>query len=380
VIAERRALLEELHGWEAPDGVLSVYFEIDPGDRGEGWRIDLSHRLRDLVEENSGSPHRKLVAGAADRVLARFPKAAAHPSGRAQAGLVELGEEGRERWQSFQLPLGRTAVSMGPRPSLRPLAALLERGGIHPVLAVSAERTVGWIWEDGDLRHFEDWDSELEIVPGHERKAHTVHDPASGQATSSSGRDQYGQHLEANRQRFLHEAGRRVAAAAASRDWHEPLIIGESLYVEEAAEGLTQPVEAHLIKGHNVINEPEGRLQERVDVAMAEIRLGRERAAAERAIDAAMASKGNGEVGVNATGTALAEARVEELVYDMDASVEVDELGPGATAVADGWQGDDGVELMVALAIETSAAITPVEDAAAAMLTEHGGVAALLRY
>jgi hypothetical protein len=380
VIAERRALLEEMHGWEAPDGILSVYFEIDPGDRGDGWWIDLKQRLHDLVEENGELPRGRLVVDAVERVLARFPRDAAHPSGRAQAGMLELGGEGRERWQSFQVPLGSTFVGVGRRPCLRPLAVLLERGGIHPVLAVSAERTVGWIWEDGDLRHFEDWDSELEIVPGHERKAHTVHDPASGQATSSSGRDQYGQHLEANRQRFLHEAGRRVAAAAASGAWHEPLIIGESPYVEEAAEGLNQPVEAHLIKGHNVINEPEGRLQERVDVAIAEIRLGRERAAAERAIDAAMASEGNGEVGVNATGAALAEARVEELVYDMDASVEVDELGPEATAVADGWQGDDGVELMVALAIETSAAITPVEDAAAAVLTEHGGVAALLRY
>jgi stalled ribosome rescue protein Dom34 len=35
---------------------------------------------------------------------------------------------------------------------------------------------------------------------------------------------------------------------------------------------------------------------------------------------------------------------------------------------------------MVTLAIETSASITPVENEAAAMLGEHGGVAALLRY
>jgi hypothetical protein len=294
--------------------------------------------------------------------------------------MLELGGDGRERWQSFQVPLGSTFAGVGRRPCLRPLAALLERGGVHPVLVVSAERTVGWIWEDGDLRRFEDWDAELEIVPGHERKAHGAHDPAHGRGTSSSGRDQYGQHLEANRQRFLHEAGRKVAAAAASDDWHEPLIVGESPYVEEAAEGLTQAPEAHLIKGHNVINEPEGRLQERLDAAIAEIRRGRERATAERVVDAAMASEGNGEVGVNATGAALAEARVEQLVYDVDADVDVEELGPEATAVADGWQGDDGVELMVALAIETSAAITPVEDAAAAVLNPHGGVAALLRY
>jgi hypothetical protein len=380
VIAERRALLEELHGWKSPDGVLSVYFEIDPGDRGAGWWIALKHRLHDVVEQNREGPHRQLVADAAKRVLARFPRDAAHRSGRAQAGMLELGGEGRERWQSFQVPLGSTFVSFGRRPCLRPLAVLLERGGVHPALAVSAERTVGWIWEDGDLRHYPEWDSELEIVPGHERKAHGAHDPAHGQGTSSSGKDQYGQHLEANRQRFLHEAGRKVAAAAASGDWHEPLIIGESPYVEEAAEGLTQPVEAHLIKGHNVINEPEGRLQERIDAAIAEIRRGRERATAERVVDAAMASEGNGEVGVNATGTALAEARVEQLVYDVDADVDVEELGPEATAAADGWQGDDGVELMVALAIETSAAITPVEDAAAAVLNPHGGVAALLRY
>jgi Bacterial archaeo-eukaryotic release factor family 5 len=380
VIAERRALLEELHGWDPPDGVLSVFFEIDPGDRGDGWWIDLSRRLRTLVEENGDLPDKRLALDAVQRVLARFPRDAAHPSGRAQIGIVELGGEGRERWQSFQIPLGRTIATLGPRPYLRPLAALLERGGVHPLLAVSAERTAGWIWEDGDLRHLPEWDAELEIVPGHERKAPAVHDPAHGQGPSSSGKDQFGQKLEANRQRFLHEAGRKVAAAAASGDWHEPLIIGESPYVEEAAEALTQPLDAHPIKGHNVINEPEGRLQERLDAAIAEIRRERERAAAERAVDAAMAPAGNGEVGVNATGTALAEARVDELVYDVDAAVGVEDLGPEAIAVADGWQGDDGVELMVTLAIETSAAITPVDDEAAAMLGEHGGVAALLRY
>ena len=37
-------------------------------------------------------------------------------------------------------------------------------------------------------------------------------------------------------------------------------------------------------------------------------------------------------------------------------------------------------ELMVERAIQTSAAVTPVEGDAAAELAEHGGVAALLRY
>ena len=31
--------------WEPDGGVASVYFEIDPGDRGEGWRIALKDEL-----------------------------------------------------------------------------------------------------------------------------------------------------------------------------------------------------------------------------------------------------------------------------------------------------------------------------------------------
>jgi stalled ribosome rescue protein Dom34 len=37
-------------------------------------------------------------------------------------------------------------------------------------------------------------------------------------------------------------------------------------------------------------------------------------------------------------------------------------------------------ERMIELALNTSAAVTPVEGAAAERLGEHGGVAALLRY
>src|ERR671933_581267 len=65
-------LVRELSEWEPQGGVVSIYFEIDPGDRGEGWRIALREELDNMAE------------AVAERVLRRYPEGRPHPSGRTQ--------------------------------------------------------------------------------------------------------------------------------------------------------------------------------------------------------------------------------------------------------------------------------------------------------
>jgi hypothetical protein len=352
-----RELLEELHGWRPQRGVLSVCFEIDPADRSEGWRTALRERLKHVAE--AGGAERAALKATAERVLDRFPGDSGHPAGRTRVGFLEIGEKGgAERWSAYQLPLGEPVAEAGERPLLRPLLQLLARGGRHRILLVSSERVVGWEWVHGDLRRFPEWDSDMGIVPGAERKAPAMADPARAQGVSSSGRDQFGQRLEANRERFLHEVGARISAAGPGFD--PPIVLGEAPHVDAVLEGVRPPGSVHALEGQNLINEREERLAGRLEEVVAELNGARHDALVERAIGAVMASDGNGTAGVGAVEAALGEGRVEHLVYD--SALDAD------------------VERMIASAFDTSASITPVRGRQAAMLAPHEGVAAILRY
>src|SRR5918997_1239198 len=101
-------LVRELSEWEPEGGVVSVYFEIEPGDRGEGWRIALKDALADVPDD------------VAERVLARYPEGRPHPSGRSQIGFLEVGGD-REAWSSAQVRVGDVRAMHAPRPCLTPL-------------------------------------------------------------------------------------------------------------------------------------------------------------------------------------------------------------------------------------------------------------------
>jgi hypothetical protein len=352
-----REQLEQLRAWRSPQGVLSVCFEIDPADRSEGWRTALRERLKSLAERRG--PDRAAVRATAERVLERFPGESRHPPGRTQVGFLEIAEKGgAERWSAYQLPLDEPVAEIGERPMLRPLLQLLGSGGRHRILLVSSERVVGWQWIHGELRRFPEWDSDMGIVPGPERKAPSMADPARAQSVSSSGRDQYGQRLEANRERFLHEVGTRISAAGAGLD--PPIVLGESPYVEAVLGGVRPPGSVHALEGQNLINEPEDRLAKRLKEVVAELNGARHEALVERAIAVAMASNGNGTAGIDAVQAALEEGRVAHVVYD--SALDAD------------------VERLIALALDSSASITPVRGRQAARLAPHEGAAAILRY
>ena len=91
-------------GWAPEGGVVSVYVEIDPADRSEGWRIDLKNKLAGVDR------------GGGERVFARFPPDSPLPRGRTQVGFVELGGARREIWRGFQIASGETTVAQGDLP------------------------------------------------------------------------------------------------------------------------------------------------------------------------------------------------------------------------------------------------------------------------
>jgi hypothetical protein len=374
VRAPGKDALPELLRWEPAHGVVSVYVDRPPADRGEGWRIELRNGLAVAVERAREEGDRdawKALEATAKRIFERLE--AAHPEGRTQIAFVEVSTKpAREEWFAVQMPIDETEVVHDARPALRPLLAILDDGAPRGVAAVSSERIRLLRWELGMLEELEDWDLEIFSLDWRERRAQRPSDPARVQGAKASGRDQFDQRLEHNRDRFLHEAGRLAAHEVRQRGSGELLAVGDAPHVREFAEGARDGIELVAIDTANLISAPAHEIADRLQDLIAKRNRAREVELVERIKDQAHGGV-RGALGIEETFQALTEGRVEHLVFDAAIRRPV----PESVAAGDGLPLG---ERMVELALATSARVTPVEGEAAEALGEAEGVGALLRY
>jgi hypothetical protein len=361
-----RLSIEELLDWRPEYGVLTVCVAVDPGDRSEGWLIELRNQLDAAVEAgDDGHDRGRALRAAAQRVLDRFDEEEL-PSGRTQIGFLEAAEKrGRDIWTAAQIADFTTNASYGSRPRLSELLELLDQGASLGTVAVSSERIHLYQWQLGELELVQDWEAELYMLDWRERKAEKPGDPAHTQGAASSGRDQYDQRLEHNRARFLKEVGRLIANEARERSWRRVIAFGDPEHVRELDEGAEKGTEVELAEEVDLINEERGKLLERVNAAVAVGNQRRGLELIERAVEGARTPGGHGALGLTDVQRSLNEGRVDHLIFDADTQDQ--ELA----------EVEDEV---VERALRTSAKITPVEHAAAERVREHGGVAAILRY
>jgi hypothetical protein len=378
--APDKETLQRLLRWRPPHGVMSVYVDVKPGDRGEGWRIALRNGLREAVAHASENGERELKAGvraAAARVERRFANEE-RPPRRGQIGFIEGAEGGRELWYSLNAPVP-TSVAHRSRPLVQPLLAVLDDGAPRGIAALSRERVrlLGWSLEG--LEEIDGWDMEVFALDWRERKSRSSADPAQGQGTTSSGRDQHAQRLEAEREHFLREAGRLSKEAAQGRGWHELLVFGDEEEFRAFSVGYANTGRVRLAEAHNLIGQPDHAIAERVEALLPELNREREQALVERVIDQALGGT-HGSLGLQETAQALSEGRVERLLFDAERNWEGVEV-PEGVVLGHGADGDSPlVERLVDVALETSADVTPIEGPAAARLADYDGLAALLRY
>jgi hypothetical protein len=380
-LADARELLD----WRPPLGVVSVYLEIDPADRGGGWRTTLRNGLDALVAATSDRDHHARVAlrDCAGRVPERFAEADHDNLGRGQVGFVEVaGRDGEERWwRTQQPPVSPACAYLSSAPVLAPLVALAGRTAPRGAVLLSAERVRLFERTPGRLEELHDW--ELSIFSGdwRERTA-PAEAPEHSRGISASGHDQFAERLEHNRQRFLHECGRLVRAAGSERGWSEVIAFGTPPEVERFGDGIPASEGPSLVAGPAVdlVSEPTTVVREQVQRAFADLDGERDRGLVERALEESRPG-GRGTAGIEETAAALAMARVERLVL-------AGGLAPLDPPCEDGWPdpvgGDDargtGSESLVRRALGTGAEVTVVDDRAAELLEPFDGVAALLRY
>lgn len=360
-----RELLRELAEWRPRDGLVSVYLDIDPADRGAGWRIELEQGLREIANGAAGGAANGLAA-ATERILARFPADAPHPSGRAQVGFVEADGDGRDVWHGLQMRLDRTQVTFDQAPALLPLVRLVERGAPVGVVLLASERARALEWARGRLEELGDWEMEVTSYDWRERKA-PRRNPASGTGVSSAGRDQHEQRLESSRARFLKQLGGRLADRFGERGWRRILVFAEGALPDLLAAGLGPQAElVHQVRS-DLIRAETPEIAQHVEQAVAELNRERERDLL-AAVDEALGADPGVAAGPQEVLAALEQGRARHLVLDPAREFEPHDGRPGA-------------EAMVALALTTAAEITPVErEESTARLAEREGVVALLRY
>lgn len=376
--APSRADLTRLLRWRPPYGIVSVYLDLAPGDRGEAWRIELRNGLRSAREaarDGGDRDTRVALEAAIERIEERFADGG-RPNGRAHVGFVEVGAEGGESWYSLALPIGETTIVHAPRPLLHPLLAALDDGAPRGVLPASSEQVRLLGWALGELEEIDSWSLEILSRDWRERKSPRSADPARAQGPTASGRDQFGQRMEANRERFLRESGKIAAQRAAERGWQEIDVFAEEHHFHLLTADVGDGIPIRHVDHHNVISQPTHAIAERLEGLLPSLNRDRERALLRRVRGEAHGGT-RGALGLEETLQALIEGRVEHLLLDPERPYEL----PGGSRLADAADRELPLaERMVELALSTSAAITPLEGDTAEELAEHGGVGALLRY
>ncbi len=368
-----------LLAWRPEHGVLSLYISVDPGDRSNGWRTAVRNGLSEATggsDEAEGREARLALRETTVR-LEHALEEERKGEHRGLIGFVEVARtEAEERWYATQIQPRRTVVLRGPVARIHPLLELLDDGAPRGIVAVSSERVRLLDWRLGRADQLHDWELEYFGEDWRERKAQSRPDPARGEAVSASGRDQYGQRLEATRERFAEQTGGLARTEAKKRSWRETLVFGDERYARKFAGGFGERAGLIHAGEADLIAEPSTQIERRVEEMLPQLNRARETALIDRVKEAAYA-EGRSSLGVQETIQALQEGRVEHLVYDAgrdysDVAADLGNTG-GAHGLGLG-------ERMVELALSTGAAVTPVEGESAEALTEQGGVVALLRY
>jgi hypothetical protein len=352
--------------------------DIAPGDRSERWRAEVRNSLAAAVSQVGEIGNREARL-AAEATVARIESGIAGEVREAEArsliGFFEVTrEEGEARVYEAQLPVRHTETVHGAFPLVGPLLVLLEEGAPLGIAVLSSERGRLFHWSLGNIETLHEWELELFSGDWRERKAKVSRDPA-GEAVSAAGRDQYSQRLESNRERFAHQTGELTRTEVGRRSWRNVLLFGDERYVGPFARGFADRCELSHVDSVDLIAEPTHQIEERVERLLPGLRRDRELALIARVKDAAFA-EARSSLGVQETVQALAEGRVEHLLYDP----ERDYNGEVPSEASAGSPELPLVERMIELALSTGAAITPVSDESAEALREQGGVAALLRY
>ncbi|HEX9888360.1 MAG TPA: VLRF1 family aeRF1-type release factor, partial [Nitriliruptorales bacterium] len=210
-------------------------------------------------------------------------------------------------------------------------------------------------------------------------------------ADGMANRERFEDRLDENRKRRAKEAGRGLLAHVEERGWDRVVVTGERHVSQVVAETLPDRNGLRVLRDDHLWEaETPREIADAVWPLLRSVHRDREGDLVERAKDRAL-SGGNGALGARDVLGALNEGRVAHLLFDDSMTLEglrvaggnllfIEEGGAAEGAGYDLVVEPRLIERMCERAIATDAAITPCDEAAAELLAEYDGVAALLRW
>lgn len=369
-------------------GVLSVYVNADPSQDPNllAAAIDLKNRFRELQRRvaDDASFHRgRDVAAALERLWPQIETLVTPAtSGRGRIAFAALGNDWEVRFESAMPVANRLVLDSGP--FIHPLLELFDEGRRAGLVIVTGDTARVLEWHLGSLRAVHSMEHEYVQAP-HERAGQIGGGP-TGQFNTPA-REQRKARDRDRSQRFLDQVVDGVVELAEQHGWERILVSGGDAWTEAAISRFPQAVRDKVLADPRVLNGVD-------DSALASMVTKRlhaqhkeyENSLLTRVRDAA--ATGTAALGLSEVAAALNAGRVAHLVYDpgvryvgsvgADGSLYGgDEAAPGAQEVT---AEPRLTERLVGRALEIGARITPVEDAAEAVLADAAGVGALLRW
>ncbi len=375
-------------------GVLSIY--VDTGAEGgerstRAGEIALRGALADLREtvHAEGPRERRMAVDGLIEGLNGDLVALTDPARSGRARALFVGVSGGEPLTVSSRHHMGTGVTLASTPHLMPLLPALEAEQPFGVIAVSGHGIRALDMVGGDAVDAAWMEFDFEADEWRRMAGPASANPANARTTASQ-QDLFRRRVEAHRRQGVAEAVAPLAALARAVGWTRVLLAGEPTRLAPLADGWPDDGPALVVTGDRLVDtESAEDARRRAEPVLTEERRREQRDLVQRALDAALGGAAGAAGPADVIG-ALQEGRVDHLLIDADlrrpGSVTSDgRLVPEAEVPAgvnpaDLVPEDDLSDRVVQRALATDASITALEGAARDLVSDHGGIAALLRW
>jgi hypothetical protein len=390
------SLLRDLLDFTDEKGVLSFYVGHTPAQAADPQPtapIEIRNQLKDLRatlnKRDAG------VAKAVERRLDAINGELAHlldPKAHGQGRALFVGvDEGRTAAVSLQIPF-RERVVYHDGPFVRPLVSALDEGRAAGILVVSRSATRLLRWAVGEVEELDTDEFTVGDAQLADIKSGPSHATPSNPNQGLVNKERFEDRIDENRNRFLRSMVEDVLARSKEHGWDRIILSGDVKLREFVADLLT-----HGDNGLRIVHaeadwehDSPATIAQHAWPLLRSVHAQREQDLVDLAVERALGG-GAATVGLRHVCDALNEGRVAHLLFDdrleisgyrsSEGTLHPEVSGP--VAQADGVRFHREplfIERMIEKATGTGAAVTPVGHAASAVLGEHDGVAALLRW
>jgi hypothetical protein len=375
--------LLELHEFNSPEGVLSIYLNLPSKGRSRERKLtsELNSGLQELQKKHSNN---KALISLIEEVKKNFSMTSFFELKKSIA--LFLSNNPELKWQkTFQLPL-KTKFVWQNKPFLRPLVSMLDKNPDTGVCLITSEKIKFLTWRQGLIN--EEFTEEIYIdLKSWRRYAGPAPSISSMAQQTSTHTDLFKHRLDEHVDKFLKEIATKIPDFAKKYKWEYIVLIGDNTHTETLKDALESSWQKRTIGTLDqiLINEPLLEIADAVTDLIYQWKQKNEEKEIDLLINDALTG-GRACLGASECINLLIDQRVSHLYFCSDLELK-GYLRPDGYYVLSkpdeksDWKEEPYlIEKMIDLALDKGVRITPLEGKPAQKLEKYGGVGAFLHY